>query len=471
MGKSRFVEWLRKRAKTLMVLTLAGALIQIGLGAFNALGALNPQQWAWILQNAKYAPIATSALQAIILLLVYLLGFRSGFVPCERRYFPEKANKAVDQFTLFWKINWFFWILFYVFLTIENIHNTFHPLITQLWLILVIDFCNNANTLCLVMCFLVLWRKTVSERGERYHDYWIAGVLFLVIFTAIEVAILPHFQPNAKSVADIAGAVKVLPGAKDKLAPEFEKALDDADAAIKKLRAALRADDETQAKVQVLQAAIIGTRPTPVRAAFQWMIGGAAAVALALLIGRLDSKLFGTSVTIVVLGYVYAVIQVGYMGFDHVVAQMVLTLFALVLKVLLFLYVAWILDSGIMVYYMIHARKAIDTRENERNSFCDSIQTNDAAGLLAVLIAEECKVSLICAWEVYKNGEKVTAVDASMKKELLNWAANVTHNNYVLSELIVDPKTKLPIANMDEDCKLELWKQKVASWNWLDGRS
>lgn len=87
--------------------------------------------------------------------------------------------------------------------------------------------------------------------------------------------------------------------------------------------------------------------------------GLAAGIALALLIGRLESKLFvGSGLLVIAVLYSYAMIQPLAILFERSkTAIVVLTSIALCLKCLLFAFVAWALETRRVLYYMKRIRE------------------------------------------------------------------------------------------------------------------
>jgi hypothetical protein len=88
-----------------------------------------------------------------------------------------------------------------------------------------------------------------------------------------------------------------------------------------------------------------------------WLTGFAGGVALALVVGRLESKLINTPILLIVALYFYAVIQ-GAMGSFRGAEDVKHTLLslALPLKCLLLVCVAWFTDSGKLFSYMTDVR-------------------------------------------------------------------------------------------------------------------
>lgn len=78
--------------------------------------------------------------------------------------------------------------------------------------------------------------------------------------------------------------------------------------------------------------------------------GLAAGLAMALIVGRLDSAFVGLPTAIVLLMYSYAVIQPAWGWFE--LTQPAFYLVALCLKVVFFMVTSWLMDSGMLSYYM-----------------------------------------------------------------------------------------------------------------------
>jgi hypothetical protein len=89
-----------------------------------------------------------------------------------------------------------------------------------------------------------------------------------------------------------------------------------------------------------------------------WVSGFAGGIGFAMLVGRLESKYINAPILLIVLLYIYAVIQGGMGGFGtRPVLKVALLAFAFFLKCLLFLLIAWILESGLLLSYMREVRE------------------------------------------------------------------------------------------------------------------
>lgn len=108
---------------------------------------------------------------------------------------------------------------------------------------------------------------------------------------------------------------------------------------------------------------------------FSWASGFAQGTALALLVGRLESRYVDPPTAVVALLYLYAAIQGAWPAFQtHESLMMVLTVAALVLKCLLFLFIAWLFESRILLFYLTRMRELGEDIGSARLEFLRSVQ-------------------------------------------------------------------------------------------------
>ena len=121
----------------------------------------------------------------------------------------------------------------------------------------------------------------------------------------------------------------------------------------------------------LLESAVIGFGGGwEVQQWFGWISGFAQGTALALVVGRLDSKYIGPPAPVVACLYFYACIQGAWPVFQfHPELMLVLTFLALVLKCLLFLFFAWLFESRIVLYYLERLRQLDAGVRGERRDF------------------------------------------------------------------------------------------------------
>ena len=98
--------------------------------------------------------------------------------------------------------------------------------------------------------------------------------------------------------------------------------------------------------------------------------GVAGAIAMALLVGRLQSKFLGPRLWLIVALYYYTAIQPLFLYLEkNDIWAVVLIDFALILKCLLYLYTAWLLQSGDLLFYFARVRRIYRTVPAQRKAF------------------------------------------------------------------------------------------------------
>ncbi len=100
---------------------------------------------------------------------------------------------------------------------------------------------------------------------------------------------------------------------------------------------------------------------------FRGLEGLLAGIEIALLVGRFDAKFIDTPSPVVAALYAYAIIQFSYPELGSPVKFLVLTSFALVLKVVFFILVQNIVRSGTLTVYMIEYRKLYHRAEEDKS--------------------------------------------------------------------------------------------------------
>ncbi len=115
---------------------------------------------------------------------------------------------------------------------------------------------------------------------------------------------------------------------------------------------------------------------------FGWLSGFGQGMALALLVGRFDSKYVDPPAITVGLLYFYAVIQGAWPVFRYEDDLMlVLTFMALVLKCLLFLFVSWLFDSHVILFYLGRMRELDQDVRRDRAKFLAHYEAGDVERL------------------------------------------------------------------------------------------
>ena len=98
--------------------------------------------------------------------------------------------------------------------------------------------------------------------------------------------------------------------------------------------------------------------------------GIAGAIAMALLVGRLQSKFLGPRLWLLIALYSYTAIQPLFLYLEkNDIWAVVLIDFALILKCLLYLYTAWLFQSGDLLFYFARVRRIYRTVPEQRRAF------------------------------------------------------------------------------------------------------
>jgi len=98
--------------------------------------------------------------------------------------------------------------------------------------------------------------------------------------------------------------------------------------------------------------------------------GIAGAIAMALLVGRLQSKFLGPRLWLLIALYSYTAIQPLFLYLEkNDIWAVALIDFALVLKCLLYLYTAWLFQSGDLLFYFARVRRIYRTVASQRKAF------------------------------------------------------------------------------------------------------
>jgi DNA-binding winged helix-turn-helix (wHTH) protein len=323
-----FEEWMSRQGK---LITMALFACVISTTAVSLWLDLSPN----LTQQAK--PFACLA-QAVVILIAFghslvlsrPKGFRSG-TPAEKdiqaagyqdlldlRSDNENITRALKQYLNYWRWLLISWLSLYVFLAVLGFKGLdISTLIASasneqqllgIRLSLINTLLNNWNTAMLFLCFYVL-NKQMKDESERRNlaDTPFIGFAF---FLLLVVTTIFEFM----SVANIS-------------------------------------------KSFIPKGASLAS-------------GIAGAIAMALLVGRLQSKFFGPRLWLLVALYSYTAIQplFLYLEKNDIWAVMLID-FALILKCLLYLYTAWLFQSGDLLFYFARVRRIYRTVPEQRKAF------------------------------------------------------------------------------------------------------
>ena len=231
--------------------------------------------------------------------------------------FKKRANKVTRQFTWFWVLAWFSWMLHYAYLLGKELGLFQQNAAVR-------NLVNNLNSLMFVFLFMTL---TVST--SRYGAlFWSKLVCLIIGMFGVEY--LAYRLSNGNPVTELT---------------------------------------------------------------FTAISGLFASVALAAFIGSIDSKFINVPVWLIPALYLYAAIQSIYVffGFHEVVSssigpsmssfvnktQITVTIFAFILKAVLFVTITWILRTGRLVYFMIEEGSLNFRRDRNFAEFLDTIKIEE----------------------------------------------------------------------------------------------
>ena len=241
----------------------------------------------------------------------------------------RRAAAATEQFIEAWERLWLCWVLLYlVFCAKETCAIIAPAAATSPYWSCGLNLANNLQTMVLVMVYLVIAKSTVDPNRTTSRLPWNRGIALLAFATAL------HLLATVAAV--------YVPVA-----------------------SALRA---------IIDFAVI---------CIPWASAIASGLAMALVVGRLDSKFANPPTWAVTLLYLYALIQVLWerFGQDPVVEIVVISA-ALMLKCLLFLVVAWMLQSGVLFFYLDRLAYLITNVENERTDYLQRLFRTPRASAL-----------------------------------------------------------------------------------------
>lgn len=286
-----------------------------------------PDMWPWILQYAKAIP---STMTFFVIGVLIFIGHKH--VGPYRKGALKRSHAAVNQFYHWWLIQWVVWLFFYGFIAGRMIlqlksGNVQDPKL-DVGLNILEDILSNTQTTLFVICFVILSRETLAESaGDAFRATRFWMLPVIFLIAAIFFEIIAAFF------------------------------------------------------LWSWPAFTVVTRS---------LIGLAAAVSMAMFVGRLESRFFSVPAKVIGSLYLYAALQVFYVFFEVpgasnlpegliqardallLVKPMVVSV-ALPLKVLLYLVVYWALTTGRLLFYFEEIMDIFRTIDGRWNKFKEGI--------------------------------------------------------------------------------------------------
>jgi len=307
----------------------------------------------------EHSDIATAILQALFILLVILLPLKEKVfkIPRERLQSDENywkndankqkliANKSLIQLKNAWMFIWISWLLFYAVLCFKGFPNKQ----------ILLNLFNNCNTGAMIICYFFLTEKTVPEEEAKIKRWIIIVAIFIISFTIIEV-IYRSNSPGRYCIFSEAPKGKLF----TQLSPPSEN---------------LSKSPLTGLFPQFILPGDSLFIPTRMQIPkkfdfFSLLYSIFAGIGMALFIGRLNNKYLNPPKSVLIALYIYVGIQTSYSYFaSSGTATMLITNIAFILKIIFYLYMAWLFKSGRLIFYFTRFRNLIDNMESEWESF------------------------------------------------------------------------------------------------------
>lgn len=238
----------------------------------------------------------------------------------------ETRRNAEDVFgyiTTYWQILLVIWLVLYGLLAYQVYYSDGSYTLKQ-----AITAVNNCNTLMLILCFFAFNRlEKIKEKSKWYRDTkWLIGITAIVGLITVEAICVNKYAEIGRRLGND-----------------------------------LRVED--------------------VLWFFRVISGLSGAIAMALFIGRLQSKFFNPPAKLITALYSYTAIQPLFVFFDDesksmpFITAMVIHI-ALILKCILCLYLFWAFETGRLLFYLVRVRLTNKEIENEWEYFQTVLEKN-----------------------------------------------------------------------------------------------
>lgn len=238
----------------------------------------------------------------------------------------RNAEYAFGYITTCWQILLLVWLALYGLLAYQVL-NSAEP---GYGLRQAITIANNCNTLMLILCFSAFNRLEKIEKGSKWNlkdKKWLFGIVAIVLLAVLEAVCIKNYVEIGRRLGNNN----------------------------------LKAED--------------------VLWFFRVVSGLTGAIAMALFVGRLQSKFFNPPAKLIAALYAYTAIQPLFVFFDDdsksmpfITALVIHT--ALILKCILFLYLFWTFETGRLLFYLVRVRLTNKEVEKEWQDFQTVLEKN-----------------------------------------------------------------------------------------------
>ena len=230
------------------------------------------------------------------------------------------AQNALEKYNRYWKLLLGSWVFLYLTIAITGPPPSASHGDQQYYfgMRIATTFFNNWNSLALALCYIVLHYPTAPAQGRRSRNHirlarivMIGGVIGIFVFALVEVVLVFVSLPASFGIPEPAIVVR---------------------------------------KADVVSG----------------LFGG---MALAQYVGRIQSRFLYPPTLLPLAFYLYAVIQPLFLFIQDPDGGILIIETALILKCLLYLYMAWLFNSGRLLFYLVRVKSMFETVDGEWTGF------------------------------------------------------------------------------------------------------
>jgi hypothetical protein len=269
-----------------------------------------------------WAPFALTCVQLLVILSLLFIIPRAALAP--EGPLKQRVDLAVERIELFWRLAWLIWAIEYLVLAGHELYHQYFPnphvgvhLFTggdaaslsalDIAIHVILNCLNNLSSLFIFLCAWMMAEETFKD--GRHRPPWSIGVFLVVAISTLD---LLFFLGYVFYPAFLSGAVWARGWY------------------------------------------------------FEIFSGFIAGTTMAMLVGKLDTKVIGLPRWVLLTLYAYASLQVTWAMFEFDYLRPFALALALIGKVLLFAIMYWLLKYGIMAYYGTKLIKIMEESPRDR---------------------------------------------------------------------------------------------------------
>jgi hypothetical protein len=325
-----FTDWLKREGRLTFAFLSGLSILSFSQ---NILHYLKPNLLSWL--SIDTSKLISYCLHILVILFILIRRpARAAKLPANTDAIQgvteetrQSANDALQLFQRCWMFLWLSFLFLYLFLTLRYITGFQLTENGKQLMDVGENLFGNCASIAFIFCYYILAAPAVSEDSTKHSQpHWLRWITIVIVLTLID-TLLTNFAISASGIEQF----------KDSL-QGFRKP-------------------------------------------FNWFLGIAGATALALFVGRLDSKFINAPVWVIGLLYIYASIQPLYPVINPVpvinedkISGAVLTNAAFFLKIILFLFVNWLLESGRILFYFVRVRSLNAQVDGDWQKFAKALE-------------------------------------------------------------------------------------------------